>query len=94
MPLWHNTKLCNYFNKDWFSKGIICVNDLLCNSDFISLENLRQTKNVKCNFLEYETIKQKIQRIHTNHHKERAAGPILPIMQDKINLGVIKYCKV
>ena len=87
MPLWHNTKLCNYFNKGWFSKGIIYVNDLLSNGDFISLENLRQGKNVKCNFLECETIKQKIQSIHTNPQKERTVGLILPIMLDKINLS-------
>ena len=88
MPLWYNTKLYNYFNKDWFNKGITCVNDLLCNGNFISIENLRQSRNVKCNFLEYESIKQKIQNIHTFRHKERVVGPILPIMLDKINLSV------
>ena len=85
MPLWQNSKLCNYFNKDWFSKGIICVNDLLCNGNFISLENLRQCENV--NFLEYGTMKQEIQSIHTNHPKERTVGLILPIMLDNINLS-------
>ena len=87
MPLWYNTKLCNYFNKDWYNKGITCVYDLFCNGSFISIENLRQSRNVKCNFLEYESIKQKIQIIHTSRHKERVVGPTLPIMLDKINLS-------
>ena len=48
---------------------------------------MRQSKNVNCNFLEYGTIKHKIQSIHTYHIKERAAGPILSIMLDEINLS-------
>ena len=88
MPQWYNTKLCNYFNKDWYNKGITCVNDLLCNGNFISIENLCQRRNVKCYFLEYESIKHKIQIIHTFRHKVRVVGPILPIMLDKINLSV------
>ena len=59
----------------------------MINGDFISLENLRLCKNVKCNFLEYGTMKQEIQSIHTNHLKERTVGLILPIMLDKINLS-------
>ena len=43
---------------------------------------------MKCNFLEYESIKHKIQIIHTFRHKVRVVGPILPIMLDKINLSV------
>ena len=59
MPIRFNTKICNYFNKEWFGKGIIYVNDLFMNETFMSLEDLRSVKRVKCKILEYESIKKK-----------------------------------
>ena len=42
MPTWYETKICNYFNKEWFDKNVIYINDLFWNETFITLENLRR----------------------------------------------------
>ena len=64
MLIWYNSNVCTYSNRDWFEKGVIYVNDLFVNDTFMSLENLQGLKGLRCIFLEYETLKQKI--LHLN----------------------------
>ena len=97
MIIWYNNNICNYFNKDWFDKSIICVNDLFINDTFISLDNLRGLKGIKCNFLEYETLKQKISLFNIPLDIYSKNGPTLPVMLEKISLcgkGCTKIYKI
>ena len=57
MPIWYNTKICTYFNKEWFNKGIKFVSDLFFEKKFVTLEYFHKILGVKCNFLEYANIK-------------------------------------
>ena len=52
MPIWFNSNTCNYFNKEWFTKGLTFVNDLFIDKSFVTLEYLRNVIGVKSNFLE------------------------------------------
>ena len=45
------------FVTEWFVKGIMYVKDVFINRSVMLSEHLTQEKYVKCNFLEYETIK-------------------------------------
>ena len=59
MPIWYNTKICTYFNKEWFNKGIKFVSDLFIEENFVTLEYLQKILGVKCYFLEHVNIKSK-----------------------------------
>ena len=37
MPIWYNTKICSYFNKEWFVNGISIVDNLFMNENFDSI---------------------------------------------------------
>ena len=54
------------------------------NEYFLSLEYFFQEKEGKWNFLEYESIKQKIQEIHVHRQAEENVIPFLLILLDKI----------
>ena len=86
MPIWYNTKVCTYFNKEWFNKGIKFVKDLFIEEKFVTIEYLQDTLGVKCNFLDYENIKSKIlnSRLKFNIDKVQPILPyILKIIQMK-----------
>ena len=67
MPIWHNTRICAYFNKEWFNKGIKFVNDLFTDGSFVTIAYLQNTIGVKCNFLEYANIKSRIIKHNINN---------------------------
>ena len=77
MPIWHNTRICTYFNKEWFNKGIKFVNDLFIDESFVTIAYLQNTIGFKCIFLDYANIKSRIMklRVKLNIIKVR---PILP----------------
>ena len=64
MPIWFNTKISTYFNKEWFEKGIIFVNDLFIEGNFVTVEYLQNTIGVKCNFLGHANIKAKVMKLN------------------------------
>ena len=37
MPIWYNTNICSYFNKEWFVNGISIVDILFMNENFDSI---------------------------------------------------------
>ena len=51
MLIWFNSRLCNYVNTECVEKGLPFAKDL-----FMYVIN---TLGLKCNFLEYESLKQK-----------------------------------
>ena len=86
MPIWHNTRICAYFNKEWFYKGIKFVNDLFTDGSFVTLAYLQNTMGVKCNFLEYANIKSRIMKLRVKH-KINNVQPILPYILKVIQLS-------
>ena len=87
MPIWYSTKICSYFNKEWFVNGISIVDDLFINGNFVTLDYLHNVKGVKCNFLEYESIRLKIANLHIPPNAYIRIPPRLPLMLRKISLG-------
>ena len=77
MPIWHNTRICTYFNKEWFNKGIKFVNDLFIDESFVTVEYLQNIIGVKCNFLEHANIKSKIMKLRVKLNINNVR-PILP----------------
>ena len=77
MPIWFNTKICTYFNKEWFEKGIMFVNDLFVEGKFVTIEYLRNIIGVKCNFLGHAIIKSKVMNLNVKVNTINFL-PILP----------------
>ena len=86
MPIWYNTRVCSYFNKDWFNKGIKFVKDLFIEDQFITIEYLQDTLEVKCNFLDYAHIKSKIMKLRLNLNINKVQ-PILPYILKIIQMN-------
>ena len=53
----------------------------------MSLEYLRNIKGLKCNFLEYKTIRKKIADVEIPVYGFSRERPSIPIMLEKISLG-------
>ena len=85
LPIWNNSNVCTYCNRDWFEKGVICVYDLLENGIFMSLEQFR-ANCLRCNFLEHATLKRKIQQLDIPLDVHLKIGPVLPVMLEAISL--------
>ena len=86
MPIWYNTRVCSYFNKEWFNKGIKFVKDLFIEDQFITIEYLQDTLEVKCNFLDYAHIKSKIMKLRLNLNINKVQ-PILPYILKIIQMN-------
>ena len=82
MPIWYNTKICTYFNKEWFNKGIKFVSDLFIEENFVTLEYLQKILGVKCNFLEHANIKSKILKLRVKHSN----GNFLPMLPEVLRI--------
>ena len=87
MPIWYNNKICYYFNKEWFTKGPICVSDFFISESFITHEYLQNTIGIKCNFLEYANIENKIIKLNIFFNKYNNTQSILRTMLIIINSG-------
>ena len=87
MPIWFNTMICDYFNKEWLTKGLIFVNDFFIDESFVTLEYLRNVIGVKCNFLEYKIIKNKISNLKIILNNNNSARPVFPNILNIIQLG-------
>ena len=86
MPIWYNKNVCTYLNREWFEHGIICVSDLFENGDFMSLEQFR-ARGLRCNFLEYESLRRKIIQLDVQIAPRPEIGPSIPVLLKAIALG-------
>ena len=68
-------------------KGIIYFKDIFINVSFMSLEYLPELKDVKCNFLKYESIKQRVHEVYIHIMIGENIGANLPIALDNIALN-------
>ena len=84
MSIWYNSRVCNYFNREWFEKGFLFIKDLFINEKLVSLENICNFKGLKCNFLEYEFVKKKIALLNILVYRYTRTLLTILIMLEKI----------
>ena len=87
MPIWFNPKVCNYFNKEWCEKGLLFIKDLFVDRKVIYLNYITHTLGLKCNFLEYESLKRKINILNISVNEYDYIYPELPVTLEKIGVG-------
>ena len=63
-PLWYNPFISTVplFYQVWYSKGIIFIADLFCESKLLSFEDLTRTLKRKTNFLDYHHVKAHLKK--------------------------------
>ena len=83
LPIWYNSQIYESINKDLFHKGLRFIRDFFVNWSIITLQYLQETKNVKSNFLTYETLKRKICKIVSDRMVPDPIGSLLPLSQKK-----------
>ena len=97
IPIWYNKRLTidnkTIFFKQWFTKGIVHIDDLLkdcVNKCLYNLEEFQQRYNINTNFLQYASISRSIQKYITESTRpcESPSRPFIPF-----NLKVILKCK-
>ena len=100
MPLWFNQHISNnqLYLPDWYQKGIITVADVVSDNQVLSYNSLCQKFASQFNYLNYLTVKSKIEILLTKFsHTDKEFliyRPIIPfylkpILKDKKGVGTI-----
>ena len=66
---------------------------MIFSNSFVTLEYLQDVREVKFNFLEYETIKNKIKNLKITFNNNNTARPVIPNILNIIQLGGILHKK-
>ena len=79
-PLWYNPSISNVplFYQDWYSKGVVFIADLFCESKLLSLEELTRIFKIKPNFLDYHCLKTLLKKYFSIHLQDPIVKPVWP----------------
>ena len=69
MPIWYNAMICNYFNNEWFTKGLVFVSDFFINKSFVNHDYLQDKIGIKFNFLDFANIKNELSKLNIFFNK-------------------------
>ena len=87
-PLWYNSTLPLQFRSEWAQKGYMLIKDILNARGFLLTLDELHNRNLKINYLDYETLKFNFQKMKwTMQEIDKTIGPAIPRILDTIGIS-------